>query len=335
MRLRLQPTDLTRMRFAYSPLAETTESLYMLHAGAVSPIHRGWYEGVKSHLQVVDTALLRAAVPARGLLANVLLGGAVDARTDIEEQLAGVEACPVERLQCDLETAWRGSPLPPAAVRLLDRGPDAGRHLAQDLRAYWRAAIHPFWPRIRAVLDGDVAFRAKRLTTGGIEAMLADLHPELRLSGTALDVSDGGHSQHDLRGAGLLLIPSAFAWPEIVVDPGRTGPPSLTYGTYGIGTIWGSGNLHTFDDAALSALIGRGRAVILRMLAVPRSTTELATELSQSPATVNAHLAVLRRSGWAVSWRAGRQVLYQRTRLATSVLVAAEGHEGQRSRDAV
>ena len=82
-------------------------------------------------------------------------------------------------------------------------------------------------------------------------------------------------------------------------------------------------------------MIGRGRAVILRMLAVPRSTTELAKELSQSPATVNARLAVLRRSGWAVSWRAGRRVLYQRTRLATSVLVAAEGHEGQRSQDAV
>ena len=72
MRLRLQPTDLTRIRFAYSPLAETTESLYMLHAGAVSSLHRAWYEAIKPCLPAVDTVLLRAAVPARGLVANFL-----------------------------------------------------------------------------------------------------------------------------------------------------------------------------------------------------------------------------------------------------------------------
>lgn len=41
IRLRMSATDLERMRFAYSPLTEVAESLYMMHSGHIHPLHRG------------------------------------------------------------------------------------------------------------------------------------------------------------------------------------------------------------------------------------------------------------------------------------------------------
>lgn len=67
-------------------------------------------------------------------------------------------------------------------------------------------------------------------------------------------------------------------------------------------------------------LLGRTRSTILQSLTVPRSTTELARELHQSPASISAHLTALRDGGLATCWRAGRVVLYQRTPLATSLV---------------
>jgi biotin operon repressor len=73
----------------------------------------------------------------------------------------------------------------------------------------------------------------------------------------------------------------------------------------------------------LAALLGRTRAAILRSVTLLRSTSDLAAELNQSTAAITAHLGELRRSGLVTSWRAGRRVLYQRTPLASGVLVAS------------
>jgi DNA-binding transcriptional ArsR family regulator len=74
----------------------------------------------------------------------------------------------------------------------------------------------------------------------------------------------------------------------------------------------------------LGRVVGRSRAVLLRLLEVPMTTTELARVLGQSPGTVSGHLAVLHGTGLLTSWRSGRAVLYQRTPLAELVLSAAD-----------
>jgi DNA-binding transcriptional ArsR family regulator len=72
-------------------------------------------------------------------------------------------------------------------------------------------------------------------------------------------------------------------------------------------------------------MIGRTRAAVLLRLAVPMSTTQLARDLGQSPATVSKHLSILREGGMATSWRSGRSVMYRRTPLAETVLAAMSG----------
>jgi DNA-binding transcriptional ArsR family regulator len=324
IRLRMSATDFERMRFAYSPLTEVAESLYMLHSGDIHALHRGWFEKAREDLRRVDTDVLRAIVPTHGYVARFLLGGTVDAGTSIEQQLHLLAGCPPEQLHADLQTAWRGDELPPAALQLVAAGASAGQLIADALWQYWQAAIGPYWGRIRALLDADVAYRASQLARGGIEALLSDLHPELELVDHAIQIVSKPPSEHDLAGAGLLLVPCAFAWPHLIAGLGTGGPPSLTYGPRGIGTLWqATGQQPPDDDDALSALLGRTRAAILTHVALPRSTTDLARELSQSPPAVSAHLSVLRRCGLVTSWRSGRRVLYQRTPLASSVVIAS------------
>ncbi len=324
IRLRMSATDLERMRFAYSPLAEVAESLYMVNSGRIHRLHRAWFDMAHDGLRRVDMALLRAIVPApRPHVASFLLGGATDPATTIEQQLKLVADCPADRLRADLEVVWHGD-LPPAAEQLVADGASGARHLADALWQYWGVAIEPHWRQIRAVLDADIAYRAARLARGGIEALLSDLHPELELAEHAIQIVSSRHStEHDLCGVGLLLVPCVFAWPHIMVDPGTAGSPSITYGPRGIGELWPTAAAEVTGEDALGALLGRSRAAILISVALPKSTTDLARELGQSTPAVSTHLSVLRRSGLVTSWRSGRRVLYQRTPLATSIVAAS------------
>jgi len=318
--------DLERLRFAYSPLAEVTESLYMLASGRIQPVHCTWFDMTRERLRRVDTALLRAVVPAHPNMADFLFAGATDPDTTIEDQLQVVASYPPDLMHAELEAVWRGQRLPSVLQELVVDGSSGARRLADILWKYWTVAIEPHWRNMRAVLDGDVAYRAAHVTRGGIEALLPDLHPEISLHGHALRIDKPRHStDRDLSGVGLLLVPSVFAWPNLVVGTGSNGldPPSLTYGARGIGTLWETDTRKTVADDTLGALLGRSRATILTCVALPKSTTELALELGQSPPAVSAHLSILRRSGLVTSWRSGRRVLYQQTPLAASIVAAS------------
>lgn len=329
IRLRLSPGDLERMRFAYSPLAEVAESLYVMHSGTIPGLHRGWFEKTRPRLRDVDTEMLRAIVPApRPHVASFLLTGAHEPATTIDSQLALVSELTTERLRADLEEVWRGE-LPVAAQRVLQRG--GGPRIAEGLWKYWTVAIEPYWPRIRAVLDADVAYRAARLARGGIRALLSDLHPGLELAEQAITVRSRVGHEHQLRGSGLVLVPCVFAWPYVMADVSAGAAPVITYGPRGIGDLWPTAELPIQDREPLAALLGRSRAAILLAVALPKSTSDLARELGHSMPAVSAHLGVLRRSGLVTSWRAGRRVLYQRTPLATSVVAASGGFPDTRT----
>jgi DNA-binding transcriptional ArsR family regulator len=324
----MSAADLRRMRFAYSPLAEVTESLHMINlsCGQVPDLYRGWFERIRGSLGRVDMPLLRVVVP--GLeTARFMFQGAVDAGTTIERQLRLVADYPADLLARDLREAWGGTDLPPAATRLLCDG--AGR-LAEALWEYWQVAIGPYWAQIRALLDADVAYRAARLADGGIDYLLSDLHPRIKLHDHAIELdTQGPVTEHDLSGNGLVLIPCAFIWSYLDVGVGEPGPPHLIYGARGIGNLWHNWPATADRSDVLGELFGRTRAAILTSVALPVSTTGLARELGMSPPAVSAHLSVLRRSGLVTSWRSGRRVLYQRTPLATSIITASSAAKHQ------
>jgi DNA-binding transcriptional ArsR family regulator len=332
IRLQLRERDLERLRFAYSPLAEVAESLYVLHSGQIPILHRAWYAQVSNRLRTIDMARLGAIVPApRPHVASFLLSGAREPSTSIEVQLSEVAACSPARLRADLEVVWRGE-IPPEARRLL--APGGAARIAESLSAYWRVAIEPFWPQIRAVLDADVTYRAGQMARGGIEAMLCDLHPDLELADHAIQVQTSGPaSEHELHGDGLLLVPCVFAWPHVMLDIDAGNSPSITYAPRGISELWPHSPATDRIGDPLADLLGRSRAAILRAVATPKTTSDLADELDQSRPAVSAQLGVLRRAGLVSNRRVGRRVLYQLTPLADSVIAAGtastEGEPGE------
>ncbi|MFI5694803.1 DUF5937 family protein [Kribbella sp. NPDC051586] len=320
---------LRRVRFAYSPLGEVGRSIQLLLGTSISPVHRRWAEAARARLPRLDLAVLQAVAPPSCFIPDFLFAGAVARGTTLEQQLSRMTSMPDSYLRDQITEAWSGRP--PALVEELVSGHASGRdRLAEALHTYWEACIAPYWSDMKGILDEDLAYRASVITQHGFEAMLTGLHSGISFDGDLLRIEKRSHpGQYEIVDStddGVLLVPSVFAWPSLIVAQDPMGVPSLNYGARGVGRLWGTGSLGAAEDA-VQALIGRNRARILVQVRRPRSTTELARALGQSPGLVSNHLSVLRRSGMVTSWRSGREVLYLRSQLGTDLLGASEADD--------
>ena len=307
---RFGPEDLGRVRFATSPLFEIAASLDVLRDPARHAMHEPWVRSARERLAGLDLALLEAVVPPSGYRPDFVHPPPDRPRAGFASELARVGATPAGQVARDLRWAYEDRPLPPAARVLVD---DPRRGLAQltaAMRDYWRRAIEPVWPVVRAALEADIAYRAGRLAAGGPLAAFADLHEDVAWRGGDLLIDREYEAQVELGGRGLLLVPVAFAWPQLwaMIDP--PWQPALVYAPRGVATLWAP---QARSPDALADLLGRRRAGILTGLAQPATTHELARRLAASPAGVSEHLSVLRRAGLVAGRREGRGVRYART----------------------
>jgi DNA-binding transcriptional ArsR family regulator len=205
---------------------------------------------------------------------------------------------------------------------------DAGvAELADPLQIYWRQVLAPDWERIRTALEGDVLCRAQQAATGGVQALLGDLDDSVRYENAHLVVDQPWSGSLELRGRGLLLVPSVFVWPGVAIVDRGPCPPALVYPARGSGLVWEPLGP---PPEALAALIGPRRASILATLETPCSTTDLARRLEVGSGSVSQHLTVLREAGLIERHRVGRVVFYRRT-AAGNLLVSTGGHPGDRS----
>jgi DNA-binding transcriptional ArsR family regulator len=199
--------------------------------------------------------------------------------------------------------------------------PQAGlARIVAALNGYWRVAVAPYWPRIRALLHADLTHRMQELAAGGVRQLLRTLHPAVGFDRDTLSIDKYYGGTADLRQRGLLLIPCAFAWPDVLV---RTADPQLavTYPPRGLGRLWESHP--ATPDSPLAGVLGGSRAAILTQLDLPMSTTHLASQLDLAAPTVSVHLKALSRAGIVSSRRDGREVLYQRTPLGDQLVAVA------------
>ncbi|MER7763664.1 DUF5937 family protein [Streptomyces sp. NPDC097619] len=318
--IRLAPRDLARIRFARSPLEELVHSVPVL-AGTRSPaVHRPWVTATRPRVDGLDLRALHALAAGPLVVPDFLAPPPERLTGEIADEVAAVAATPPARVRAGLDElalAHRGLP---DALRPLYEDPERGlARLADILTAYWDAAIAPVWPRLRALHDADLAHRAHQSAASGLDRVFADLHPQAEFSGDRLRIDKPGHRAfRDACGTGLVLVPCAFAWPNLLVLHNEPYQPALSYAPRGIATLWED----TPQAAAepLGDLLGRSRAALLAHLDLPVSTTQLAAYLNLSAAAVSQHLGVLRRSRLVTSQRSGRWVLHRRTALASSLL---------------
>jgi DNA-binding transcriptional ArsR family regulator len=268
-------------------------------------------------LSDLDLTPLLQVMP-RGYNPDFLMPAPAGPSAVFEEELALVRAAPVARVRVELTRCMReqhGRRLPPPAQALVDHPVRARNLLADTLETCWRRLIAPSWPRIRDVLEGDIAHRARRLADGGLAAVLADLHPSIRWQHPTLVVDQNATGCRDVE-AGLVLMPSAFEWPNVGVILDKPWLPTIDYPARGIAALW---EPRTDPPAALARLLGATRAALLAALTEPTSTTALARRRALPNSTVSEHLTVLREAGLIATHRVGRYLHHTRTPLGTQL----------------
>jgi DNA-binding transcriptional ArsR family regulator len=305
---------------------EVVASLRRLRAPSEAGIHLPWINSLRGGaLAGIDLSAALSLTPTRGYVPDFLSPPPTTPLARFEDEIALVRATPPKQVHYDLRLLL-GRRKAPAVLEPFQTTPrKAVRALADQLERYWERAIEPHWPRIRALLEADIAHRARRLTEGGAAALFADLHPTITWRDAVLHVEQPYQGRVALAGRGLLLVPSAFSWvsPATITEP--PWQPTLVFPARGIATLWESGGERTPE--ALKRVLGATRAALLAELDAPRSTTDVARLLEITAGGASQHLGALKAAGLVAGRREGRAVLYVRTPLADALVAGRSNQE--------
>jgi len=315
IRITLSEDDLARTRVAYSPSWEAVSSSLLLVCPQ-KPGRTGWYEGwretARAALEGVDLEPLAVLVRGQaGYLPDFLLPPPDEPSPTFEAELERLRATVPQRVAAEARMTYPDE-TPDALLPYLERPDQALAALADALAEYWRRTLAASWPQMRALLEGEMITRARRLAQGGPHALLADLAPNISWEDPVLAIDKKHCGDVDAGGRGLLLVPVVFGFSAAFVSVDGPWRPTISYAPRGVGLLW-SQNGEVEGDVPLELLLGRGRAAVLTALTEPASTSALALRLGVSPSTVSEHLAVLLRAGVVARRRAGRLVLYTPT----------------------
>lgn len=309
----LEHADVARIRFAHSPMRELVASIRTLQDPGGQRMYRVWLASVRGRLSEPGMELLTALLPGGGrFVPDFLLPAPVEPWGVVDDELDAVAATSPAVIRAELEQMFPDGTFP-AVLRPVYEDPAAQLPaVVGAIKWYWDAAVAPVWQRLRALSTADVSYRMDQFARGGVERVFADLHPELSLDHDRLQIAKQHdcHHRFDLAGAGILLMPCVFAWQTLLVGCCGVEQPTLTYPPRGVAQF-----CEPASDRSdpLAALMGRTRAALLGALAVPMTTTQLATQFNLSAGTVSEHLTVLKAAALITSRRRGRMVIYHRT----------------------
>ncbi|WP_329122926.1 ArsR/SmtB family transcription factor [Streptomyces sp. NBC_01465] len=332
-RVHLGEADLLRCRFALSPLWETQEAVRTLNSPARQGYHLPWLRKIRTAAAGLDLATVWLLMPRRGHNPDYLCPPPLGPAASFEEEIAAVRATDPELARDDMARSLActpGAADTPAGQRMLHEPARAVRELTDLMETAWHTLVEPEWPRLRSLLEADIAYHSRRLAEVGLGGLLSELHPRLSWDGTTLTLANNGEHVREPTGRGLMLMPSAFCWPEVISGFDAPWQPTVVYPARGIGALWTERDEGRTPEA-LARLLGRARADVLCALDDPASTTALAHRLRLAPSSVSAHLSALRGAGLLTSRRYGHQVLYERTPLG----IALSGGTGEVALDGV
>lgn len=280
--MRFGVDDLVNLRFAISPLWETVASVRASEDPGRHAVHLPWIKKALALRQ--DRDLARRLEP-------------------LITDLTGFEPPPP---RCPLATVEEELAIAGAACEVGDA-----------VLAWWGAAVRPYWPRIRAVLEADVVHRTRQLAEDGIQEVFAHLHPTLKWTRDRLVPVDLPPGEPRLDGNGITLVPTAFATRCRLLRGGGTTPPGVLYPARAVGTLW---ERRGSAGEGLARLLGRSRARVLADTSSPATTTQLAARTGLSLGAVSQHLAVLRDAGLVTGHRYRREVHYTATDMGLLLL---------------
>ncbi|MEU8030270.1 DUF5937 family protein [Streptomyces sp. NPDC049099] len=319
-RLHFGDDDFLRCRFAISPLWETQEAVRTLNRPDRHAYQAPWLRRIRDAAAGLDLAPLWLLMPRRGHSPDWLGAPPIGPAATFEEEIAAVRASDPEAAREDTAQSLACTPGALRSPRGRAWLADPARmiqELADAVEAAWRALIAPHWPRLRALLEADVAFHSRRLAEVGLGTLLPELDGRLSWDGRTLTLALHTEHTRDLDGRGLVLMPSVFSWPDVITGFEPPWQPTLVYPARGIAGLWTEPGAGTPE--ALVRLLGRNRAAVLSALDESATTSALAHRLRLAPSSVSSHLTVLRDAGLLTARRYGHQVLYERTPLGMAL----------------
>lgn len=318
LRIEVGPSDVATSRFAVSPtfeLAHLVRTLLGSPPGA--PIARRFAAGTLRirHDPVVRTfAWLQGPGAGASFSAPPPQGMAQTVEDDVTAILAADPE--VVRAEVDEIRALR-RPSPEIASVLED--PRFVERLADGVARGWEAVLEREWPRVRAVLERDVRFRAERLAAAGWSEALTGMHPRMAWTDGGISLSRIQHATVVPGGQGLLLVPSVFIGQGLAVYGDAPWQPTIVYPSRGAGLVFEEADAPTDP---LAPLLGRTRAGLLLALQTPSSTSQLAALTGASIGATGDHLKVLLDAGLVSRARVARSVVYRRTPLGDALAAA-------------
>lgn len=324
MRIRVSAEDLAHTRFAFSALWETVASYRALRKPEKHPLHLPWMREARAAIAGLDLAVIDALLGPNGCYLDFLTPPPTTPLPDFHAELERLLATPAAAIERDIGNLRANrSKLPANAIQgplepfLIDpRG--SLEQLVEALERYWEAALAAHWPRLRALLEADVMYRARRFALEGPERLLDELHPLVRYRAGRLEIAGSCAVDLDLSGRGLLLIPSVFMDYTLMFEP--PWQETIQYGARGTAGLWCDSPAPA--EEALEKLLGSTRARLLRQLLTPSTTSQLAHQFRVTPGAVSQHLAWLRAAGLVGSRRNGRSVYYTLSPIGEGLLEA-------------
>jgi DNA-binding transcriptional ArsR family regulator len=301
---------MSRCRFAVSQLAETLGSLIALHRPCTDPWLAPWHArhqvGYRAWLEqdVVASGLMPLVAATKWMPDVVALPPAGGMRTRLADELVVVAAHSDEDVRSTIAEAVAASWKPQDTGWLALDG--LGPRVAAVIEEGWERFVAPDWPRRRAVIERDIMHRAGLLAAYGWKHAVENL---TRLStwvgDDAILFSHQDWPDRWITDDGLIFVPQTAGGGWWTCER----PPRYAF----VYPARGPAVQADPEADALSALLGPGRARVVRELARPATSTQLAHALEVSLGTVSTHLAVLRDADMVVGARVGRSVVYRLT----------------------
>ncbi len=317
--LRFSDDALLSCRFAISPLHETMNAVRLLARPAVAGFHAPWLRAVAPAVEGLDLTPLALLTPHRTYGPDFLSPPPSGPSTSFANELTVVRSTAPGQVRAEIQrslTERFGARVPEAAEPLRGDATTVRDRCADLLSECWTCLVEPWWPRIRAVLDADIAYRARLLADNGLAAVLTDLHPLVQWKRNTLRVDLTAIAERTVAGNGLVLMPGVFGWPGLGAAYDPPWPPTLDYAARGIASLWSP---QSRPAEVLVRLVGTRRALLLAALTEPASTTGLAARCELPTSSVSEHLAVLREAGLVTTRRTGRYLQHSRTPLGTTL----------------
>ncbi len=246
----------------------------------------------------------------------------------VQEQLDLVRAAPRSEIRLEMARFAQRHPIP-GWVRGLESDRRLLECLADTLDLVHAATVAPHWADVSARFVADRSARAQEFLDGGIDRLLAGLHPaRIRWVPPVLEVLTVSRLRGELRldGRGLLLVPTVFGVTAPTIDLAGE-QPCLTYPAHYDGRAMPLAVADRTPDrfgvpAPLMALLGRTRAAVLCAI-IERpgcSTSELATAARVSMSTASEHATVLRTAGLITTVRHRQRAVHAPTAAGSSLL---------------